>query len=797
MIQPSFAKFPSHLEKNKDKEWIKKFIRACYDDFNSINTESFYAGRSRYAEISKYMIGTQDPSPFIKKLSDRIANIDKSEIKLPKDILSIASKYARMMVSTLSKNEREIRLQAIDPTSVEETNEYYADAKARLLLQKSFREAGLNPDEFFEGTDKSFQSEEDLDLYMEYTYKHRLAIEAEQALMVILNNSDFDSIRDEIIKQLVWFGFAGYKDYFDTNGDTKVRIVNADSVIVSRCMYSDFRDAIYVGEILDYSIAEVKEMDVDNEIQEEAWQELAKRSVNGNGMYNQISRINPDNYESHRVQVFDVEFFSSNEIILEKGVNKYGNKTISTKSELKRKYKDNEYETKAYKVVYEGKWIVGTDIFFGCKLQTNMKRPMNNISDVKLSYHLFAPMLNNMETKSIGEDMIPVQNMIQLLWTKYKEAILGARKKGIAIEIGALENLPLGSGGKAFEPMDGISFFNDTGSLIYRRLSEDGKDINYKPIEMLENGIGDEAMRWFREIQSQISIMQTITGYNELTDGSTPEARTLNGVAKQAAESTNNSIDFMKKGEKRVFESLLFSLMIRIQDSAKSGRLEGYINALGRSSIEFFKLSPEISSRELGIQVVDAPDVFQREALKEKVELSIQAKEITIADSLIIENVPNTKHAEAILRIRIQKNLEEQQKINLQNIEAQSKVQQDSAAMASQLKTQEINLETQSKIAILNAEKNKELELLDKKYAYELELKRMEVGGRVEQNTLQSNAKMYAADRQAKTKEAEFMHNSQNQNLQKAAQIEHEKELAEAEIENEKENSPENKANED
>lgn len=774
------AQFPSHLEKVKDQKWIKKYVKACYDDFKSINTESFYAGRNRYANINRYMIGRQDPLPSIRNLGDKGANPDKSALKVPKDILSIASKYARMMVSTLSKSEWSVDIQAIDPTSIEETTDYYSDAKARLILKKEFAKMGLDPEEFFENTDKNFQNEEDLDLYMEYSYKHRMAIEAEQAIRIVLNNCEFDAIREQILRQLVYFGFAGYKDYFDQNGDVKVRFVDVNNFIVSRCMYPDFRDAQYMGEILDLSIADIKEMDINKEIREDQWQELALKLRSKTTGYGTERQVNPIDYEMYRVQVLDVEFYSVNEMIIETGKNKLGNFALSTKSELNKKSKDNNYESKEYKVVYEGKWIVDSDIFFGCKLQTNMKRPNNNISDVKLSYHAACPMLDNMETKSIGEDMIPIQRMIELVWTKYKQAVIDATTKGIAIEIGALENIPLGmKEGETLTPPQMLQFYRDTGNLVYRRLDEEGKNASYKPIETLENGIGEEANHWFREVGNQIFLLQQITGYNDLTDGSTPEARTLNGVAKQAAESTNNSIDFMKQGERRIYESLLFSILIRIQDSAKQGKLEGYINALGKSSIEFFKLSPEVSARELGLTIKDAPDVFQKEALQEKVKIAIQAGQITIADSFIIENIPNVKHAEALLAIRIQKNMDEQQKIKLQNIEAQSKVQQDSAAMASKLRKEEIDAEAQAKILVIKAEKERDAFLLDKKYSYEFPMKEMEVTGRVQQNNRQAQAKEYAADRQSKTKELETATTLQNSNIQKMAEMEHEKEMAE------------------
>ena len=441
---------------------------------------------------------------------------------------------------------------------------------------------------------------------------------------------------------------------------------------------------------------------------------------------------------------------------MESGLDKNGNKTVSRKDNKHTKKKGNKYSKKEYKVVYEGKWIIGTDAFIGCKLQTNMKRPSTNISDVFMTLHFYAPMLYNMDTMSMGENYIPIADQIQLSWMKYQDVVVRARKSGIAIEIGALENLPLGKGGESFTPMQGIDFYNKTGNLIYRRLDEEGNNASYKPIEELQNGLGNEASGYFVEIQNNISLLQQLSGYNEITDGSTPDSRTLNGVAKLASESTNNSIDFMKRGEKLAFESLMSGILIRIQDSAKSGTLSGYINALGKTSIEFFKLSPEVSARELGLIIRDAPSEFKKQSLIERVNIAVQNNQITIADAIAVENIPNVKHAESLLAIRVQKNIDRQQQIAMQNQEMNAKLQQESAAQAAQMKQQEVELQSKAKLDFLNAETESKMKLQADKYMREKEIEIIKYDGRVDASKHQAMAKDYASDTNREMKEAEL-----------------------------------------
>jgi hypothetical protein len=77
--------FPSHEDEIKDKKWIQRYGKACWDDFTSINTNSFYKGRHRYAEIDKYMVGEQDATQYFKRLDIDSANLDKQWLKVSKN----------------------------------------------------------------------------------------------------------------------------------------------------------------------------------------------------------------------------------------------------------------------------------------------------------------------------------------------------------------------------------------------------------------------------------------------------------------------------------------------------------------------------------------------------------------------------------------------------------------------------------------------------------------------------------------------------------------------------------------
>lgn len=771
-ITTSSPVFPSHYDQDKGSpQWIKRYVKACWDDWHTINCESFYNGRTRYDNIRKYMLGKQSMEKYFELLDVDTANSDKSWLKAVKEPFPIAAKFARMTKSSLMKNGYNITLSGIDRMSIEEKNDYYAQQRSRIELRQMMRDNGL-PEDLIEKPDRDFKNTKELDIFMEYGYKSRYEIEGEEIIKLLMNNSGHDYIRQLNIDQLHDYGFVGYKDYVDMNGDIKEAFVDVRDVIVSRCRYPDFRDSFYRGEVKDYTISDIKQLDTKQEISDKVYKELVEKKGKNLGNFYTNQNNNPIDYENERLQVLELEFDATDSYVLVNKKDKNGNDLSYRVKDIYSADKDGVVTTKDYKVKYVAKWIIGTDVYFGCGLQTNMKRARKNIEDVQSCYHFYAPLLDNMETRSMAENYVPIIDTMQIAYMKYQDVIVSAKKRGVMIDVTALENIPIGKGGVAFTPIEQFDFYKKTGSLFFRSVKEDGKLSNATPITELNNGLGDEASRYFNEIQNQVLLLQQISGYNELTDGSTPDERTLKTVAKQAADSTNNSIDFLKKAERNCFESLAMGLLLRVQDAAENGTLVNFVNAIGMDSVRFFEVGADFSSRELGMEVKDEPTDYQKEALQQKIQLAIQTGQITIADSFVIENIKNIKHAEAVLAHRVEQYLEKQQEINLQNQQMNAQVQQESAQIASQLKKEEIGVETQAKIALLEAEKQKELELLDKKYGYEMQLKELEVSGRIEQNRLQADAKTYSSDRQAKSSESIHMATIEKENVHKAVDME-------------------------
>jgi hypothetical protein len=584
---------------------------------------------------------------------------------------------------------------------------------------------------------------EELEMQMNYTFKHQMAIEAEQGIKLVLEQNSVEKMREKIREDFFDFGVGGYKEWIDSNGAIKIRTVNPRNILINHCKNKDFSDADYVGEIIEMSIADLKQQ-AGNQFSEEEYEQIAQNHIGlfGNPKDWPTSySIYNKGYDKFKIRVLDIEFFSVNELVFEQRIDRRGNKIFAKAKYEDRNKRKEKFDRVAYKVVYKGKWVVNTDFIYNYGLQTDMKRAKSSLMDTELSYHLYAPEFWDMRAYGMMEQLIPIADAIQIAWYNLQNVINQARPKGIMIEMGALEDIPLGKGGKQLTPMKVLDLYNKTGTLVYRKSDAQGRATNYKPIEELENGLGRDVMSYWQIIQNNIQLLRDITGLNELTDGSTPDPRTLTTVAKLAYEGTNNALTHIVQGEKKLLESLSNAVVLRLQDVVLKGEVKGYLRSLGSNTLNFIRINPNIHLHEYGIILEDKPTDDQRAMLMQQVQASQINGLLDIEDAIIIQNTDNLKVAQQLLAYKVKKRREDEEAKAMRMQEMNAQVQQQSAMVAEQAKQQTIQVEGQVKSQIIQVEKEFDAKLLELKYQYELQLEQMRQTGKVATKQVENKGK--------------------------------------------------------
>jgi len=729
------ASFPSHLinPSEKGRDWVLQFCKAAWSSFENDNPrEMFYHARYRYEVIKSYAMGNQS----INKYKPLLGVDDESKedwLAIDWSVIPIVPKFRRIALGKLNKIDYNIVATPVDSLANDEIEDFFAQTKAKLLMREEAKkiDPALLENPILALEPNEAKDMEELEIQMNYTFKHQMAIEAEQGIKLILEQNEIEKMREKLKEDLFDYGVAGYKEYIDSNGAIKARTINPRNILINHCKNKDFSDAAYVGEIIEMSISDLKQMAGDTFSASE-YEDIAKNVVGKYGNpreWPSSLSIYNKGYDNFRIRLLDLEFFSVNEMVYEQRIDRRGNKIYARAKYEERNKRKDKFERFAYKVAYKGRWIIDTNYIFDYGLCTDMKRAKSSLMDTKLSYHIYAPEFFDMRGYGIMEQIIPIADAIQIAWYRMQNAINQARPKGIIIEMGALEDIPLGAGGKKLSPMKVLDLYNKTGTLVYRKADAQGRMTNYKPIEELENGLGRDVMSYYQIIQNHIQMIRDITGMNELTDGSTPDPRTLTTVAKLAYEGTNNALAHIVQSDKKLLESLANAVILRLQDVASG--VKGYVRALGSVTMRFFQTSPHLALYEFGIFLEDKPTDDQRAMLMQQVQAGQAGGLLDIEDAIIIQNTDNLKVAQQLLAYKIKKRRQAEEDKAMRMQQMNSQVQQESAMAAEQAKQQTIQVEGQMKAQLIQVEKEMEAKLMEMKYQYELQLEQLRQEGKV------------------------------------------------------------------
>jgi hypothetical protein len=695
--------YPSHLIPNseKNRDWILAYVKAAHKEFNGMNGKIFYGARYTYATIRDYAMGTQSISKY-KRMLDVSESENDSWLNIDWSILPVVSRFRRLALAKLSKRSYNITATPIDILSQEEIQGYKAKQEVKIKMRSELQKMNspLANEGVFSMEEGEPRDMEELQIHMDFSFKHKLSEEIEEVIKNVLNINDYEEIRNRLLEDAFDFGVCGVKEYVQ-DGVVRLRHVRPENIITSYCMNRDFSDAQHIGELKMMSLADIRRQ-AGAEFSEEQFYDIAERFVNS---FQNPSAMPPKrgvgaDYDSFQIPVLDIEFISVNSIDIESRVDKRGNQVRRVFNKA-RKRKTNDYTTTHYKVVYKAKWILGTEYLFDYGLCTNMKRERSNMTETTMSYHLFAPEFYDMRATSIMEQVIPIADSIQLNWFKLQNAIAIARPKGIQIALDAIENIPLGSGGAELSPKDVLDLFNKKGTLVYRYLDPSGNPSPYKPIEEIENGLGRDVSTYYDLITRNMQMLRDITGLNEYVDGSSIDPRTLSNVTRLAEEASNNALFACVQADRIILERVAKTVIVRLQDLIKFGTYHpAYKKALGVETIKYISGNADFSYREFGIKIEDKPDVIEREKLKAMAGQYMGAGLIDFEDLVLIENSENLKKAQYILAYRLKKRKEEKLKESMLLQQQNAAVQQQSVAAKGEADIAKIEAQGQMKMEL-------------------------------------------------------------------------------------------------
>ena len=741
MAESVHRNFPSQVVSDFEKasyEYglkVAKAIEAEWLDKTTSNKLGTY--RNNFHNLRLYARGEQ----AIQKYKDELSiNGDLSYLNLDWKPVPIIPKFVDILVNGMADRDYEIKAYSQDPYGVSKRTEYM-ESILKDMRTKDFNDAALqnfNIDLYQNDKDTLPDSEEELALHMQLSYKQAVEIAEEQAINVLLEGNNYELVKKRLFYDLAVLGIGCVKTTFNTSEGVTVDYVDPANLVYSYTDSPYFEDIYYAGEVKSIPINElVKQFpwlsqEELKEIQQDAMIYEKGKAYRMNDRDKNKVQVLYFNYKTYTNQTYKIKEVGS-------GAEKVIEKDDSFDPPVDKEGNFNKLQ-RQIECLYEGAVVVGSKKLLKWEKAKNMLRPKSDYSKVKMNYSIVAPRMYNGKIESLVSRITGFADMIQLTHLKLQQVMSRMIPDGIYLDADGLSEIDLGNGTN-YNPQEALNMFFQTGSIIGRSFTGDG-DMNpgKVPIQEISSSSGGQKMQSLIQTYNYyLQMIRDVTGLNEARDGSTPDANALVGVQKLAAANSNTAT-------KHILDSGLFltaevaeQLSLRISDIIEySPTKDAFIHAIGAHNVATLEEMSGLHLYDFGIFINLAPDEEEKAMLENNIQVALGQGLIDLDDAIDIRDIKNLKLANQLLKIRRKKKQDRDQKMQQENIQAQSQANAQAQQAAAQAEVQkkkelvasDIQLEqakAEMKTKILQEEAKVKKQLMD--HEFELQVKMAQMTG--------------------------------------------------------------------
>jgi len=748
------SSFPSQVVPDEEKstmEYGLAVARAIEGEWWAGDRGLGAAGRfgnnwQYFNSLRLYARGEQSVQKYKDELS---INGDLSYLNLDWKPVPIIPKFVDILVNGMSSKVYDIKAFAQDPESVKQRTNYAAglmrDMYGKDLLNETKEKTGLD---FYTITDPDSlpESQEEIDLHMQLTYKQSVEIAEEELIENVLQRNRYQLTKRRLLQDLVVLGIGCSKTSFNLANGIGVEYVDPANLVYSYTEDPNFEDIYYVGEVKQISLEELKKQY--SYLTPEDLKEIEKFPGNSNFRNNYYGQY--DNNNTVNILYFEYKTYQDQVFKIKRSEN--GLEKALEKPDTFNPPKNDNFEraSRSIEVLYSGAKILGMNKMLRWELAKNMTRPMSNIAKVNMNYNICAPRMYKGRIESTVSRITAFADMIQITHLKLQQVLSRMVPDGVFVDVDGLAEVDLGNGTN-YNPQEALNMYFQTGSIVGRSLTQEGDPNRGKvPIQELQTSSGNAKIAsLIQTYQYYLQMIRDVTGLNEARDASTPEIGSLVGLQKLAAANSNTAT-------RHILQSCLY-LTLRNCENIALRAADALAFPLTRQalvdSISMFNTATlgELMERQLmefGIYLELEPDEEEKAMLEQNIQMALQQQSIDLSDAIDLRAIKNLKLANAKLKIAQKKKRERDQQAQMMNIQAQAKANAETSEAASLAEMQKQQALTESKVQIEQAKSQFEIQRMQT----EAEIKKLLMAEEFNYNIQLAQAQMQAA----KTKEKEI-----------------------------------------
>ena len=748
--------FPSQVVSDLEKassEYGLKIAKAIENEwFNTdYGSNRFLTNTNNFHRLRLYARGEQS----IQKYKDELSiNGDLSYLNLDWKPVPIIPKFVDIVVNGIAERVYDIKAYSQDPYGVSKRTEYMKsildDMKTKEMSDFAEEKFGISLNE--NKKEVLPDTEEELALHMQLSYKQAVEIAEEQALNVLLDGNKFDLTKRRFYYDLTVLGIAAVKTGFNTSEGATIDYVDPAKLIYSYTDSPYFDDIYYVGEVKTIPINElIKQFP---NLTTEELKEITENNYKHSNKFNSVSHHSDDDRNKVEVLYFNYKTYNS-EVYKIKQTAAGGEKAIEKDDTFQAEGSDYfTRESRKVEVLYEGAMVLGSEKLLKWGMSKNMMRPKSDFTKVKMNYSIVAPRMYNGKIESLVSRITGFADMIQLTHLKLQQVMSRMTPDGIYLDADGLAEIDLGNGTN-YNPQEALNMYFQTGSIIGRSFTSDG-DMNpgKMPVQEIQSGNGGAKMQsLIGTYNYYLQMIRDTTGLNEARDAANPDPKALVGVQKMAAANSNTATRHILQSGLFLTSEVCECLSLRISDILEySPTKSAFIQQIGAHNVGTLEELSELHLYDFGIFIELAPDEEEKAMLENNIQVAIGQQSIDLEDAIDLRNIKNLKLANQLLKIRRKKKIERDQKMQQENMQAQAQAnaQQQQAAAQAEVQKQQALSQTAIQLEQAKAELQKtsmvheaeiKKQLMDHEFQLNMQLKQMEVQVTQEKETQKEDRK--------------------------------------------------------
>ena len=725
------SSFPSQVVSDEEKaSWdyglqVSQAIENEWFDQGRANGNRYLSNSNNFHQLRLYARGEQSTQKYKDELS---INGDLSYLNLDWKPVPVISKFVDIVVNGMSNKTYDIKAFAQDPESMKKRSGYaeavLRDMYSKELIAQANKVTGQNFMNSGLAENQLPETQEELDLHMQLSYKQSIEIAEEEAISNTLAFNKWDLTRRRLNYDLTVLGIGAVKTSFNTSNGITIDYVDPATLVYSYTEDPNFDDIYYVGEAKAVTIPELKkQFPYITDVELERIQSMPgnRQLVSGLESYDENTvRVLYFEYKTYMDQVFKIKIGNNG---LEKAIEKTDSFNPPPSDNFER-------VSRSIEVLYTGAKILGTQEMLQWEMSENMTRPFADTTKVEMNYAITAPRMYKGRIDSIVSKVTGFADMIQLTHLKLQQVMSRIVPDGVFLDMDGLAEVDLGNGTN-YNPAEALNMYFQTGSIVGRSLTQDGELNRGKvPIQELNSSSGQAKIQsLIQTYQYYLQMIRDVTGLNEARDGSAMDKNSLVGLQKMAANASNVATRHILQSSLYLTLKTCENVSLRLSDVLDNPLTA---NALQQSISSFnvgtLKEVQNLNLHDFGIFLELEPDDEEKQLLEQNIQIALQSGGIDLDDAIDIRQIKNLKLANQMLKQKRAVKAKEEQAKQLANIQAQAQANAESAEKAALFEVQKQQALTQEKVNIEQAKSQFEMQRMQTEAMIKKELMAEEFG---------------------------------------------------------------------